>query len=244
MISRILNIAKIAQISQNTKHYNVSLPILLQVLEKTRNGYLLKLGQNTIEAKSANTLQLGAKYWANVREGSVGEILISTLIKQPKIVDYIKDTRVKWSFDEVNEMFKDSQFIQHFKERLIEQLSTTQSKDDFLFLSNSLFALSKHIINLVISNNKKDILLQIKKPHNNKVEFCAIFANLGVINGIIFDLSILHLITQYKSVKTILENNINNLQNYQQFETIKILVNEGSATLFDLYDENLLDVEV
>lgn len=244
MISKILNISKISENLSHTKHYNTTLPILLQVMEKTRTGYLLKLGSNTIEAKSLNSLQIGGKYWAIVKDSSVGEIIISNLIKQPKIFDNAKKTSLKFDINEIESLLKDAKSIEKFGENLIEKSSISNSKDDFLFLINSLVALNKKILNIVINDNKKDILLQIKKPKNEKIEFSAIFNNLGVINGAIYDNQSLIIKTQYKNVKNILENNIKNLEDFDKFSEISIIFDENIDIFFNLYDDNILDLEV
>ncbi|RAX54663.1 hypothetical protein CCY99_02550 [Helicobacter sp. 16-1353] len=244
MISKILNISKISQNLSQTKHYNTTLPILLQVMEKTRMGYLLKLGNNIIEAKSMNNLQIGSKYWAIVKDSSVNEILISNLIKQPKIFDNAKKSSLKFDINEFESLLKDSRFIEKFSDNLIEKSIASSTKDDFLFLTNSLIALNKKILNIVINDNKKDILLQIKKPKDGKIEFSAIFNNLGLINGVIYNNQSLIIKTQYKNVRNILENNIKNLEGFDEFDEIRIIFDENINIFFNLYNDGILDLEV
>ncbi|RDU64693.1 hypothetical protein [Helicobacter sp. MIT 14-3879] len=241
MLNRILNISKLSQITQNNnfKSYNTTLPILLQVLKKTRIGYLLKLGNSHIEARSASNLQIGSKYWAIIND-SKGEFLISKLIKQPEIFELSKNSSLKFEINEIESLLKTKNLSSTFYESLVDKITTTQNRDDFTFLSNSLFAFQKGVLNIVIKNNKKDVLFQIKKLKNNKIDFSAVFSNLGIIYGSIYNSNELLLKVQYNNVKNILESNTKYLEGFNE---IKIIV-EDFVLLFDIKRENILDLEV
>ena len=241
MINRILNIAQIAKNIEIQTHYNSTLPLLLQILEKTKNGYKLKLGNNIIEAKSAQELQIGRNYLALIKENKNGEIIISNLTNRPRILEIIKDSTLKFELNELKEILKDSKFMQNLSENLEQKISLANSKDDFLFLTHSLIALNKKIINLIIKDRNKEILLQIKK--SKKTEFSAVFNNLGTINGSIYNQSLM-IKTQFHTIKKILESNIKKLDGYEKFDEIFILYDENIEILFDLYDENILDIEI
>lgn len=244
MINKILNITQIAKNLEYHKQYNNTLPLLLQILDKTKNGYIIKLGNNMIEAKSANQLQLGGKYWAVIQENKNGEIFISNLINRPKIFETIKDSNLKFEINELKEALKDTKFIQNFSENLEQKIINANSKDDFLFLTNSLIALNRKILNLVIKDKNKDMLLQIRKNIKKNIEFSAIFNNLGIINGSIYDNQLLIIKTQFSYVKKILESNIAKLEGYENFETIRIIYDEHIDVLFHLCDESILDIEI
>lgn len=244
MISKILNITQIAKNLEHQTRYNNTLPLLLQIIDKTKTGYLLKLGNNIIEAKSANLLQIGGKYWAIINENKNGEIIISNLINRPKIFEIIKDSSLKFEINELKEMLKDSRFIQNFSENLEQKIINASSKDDFLFLTNSLVALNRKIINLVIKYKNKEMLLQIKKQKKDKIEFSAILNNLGIINGSIYGYQALIIKVQFHYVKKILESNINKLEDFEKFEEIHIMQDEHIDVLFNLYSDNILDLEI
>lgn len=244
MISRILNITQVIKNLDNQAHYNNTLPLLLQIIDKTKSGYLLKLGNKTIEAKSTAQLQIGSKYWAIIKENKNGEILISNLINRPKIIDAIKDSSIKFDISEIKEALRDSRFIQNLRDNLEQNIINTNSKDDFLFLINSLMALNKKIINLVIKDKNKEMLLQIKKRKNEKIEFSAIFNNLGIINGSIYGNQTLIIKTQFNYIKKILESNLKKLEGYENFNEIHILHDEHIDILFNLFNDNILDLEI
>lgn len=244
MINKILNITQIIRNLENQKHYNNTIPLLLQIIDKTKDGYKIKLGNNVIEAQSANQLQIGGKYWAIINENKNGEIVISNLINRPKIFEAIKDSSLKFDINELKEALKDTKFIQKFSENLEQKIINSSSKDDFLFLTNSLIALNRKIINLVVKDNKKDMLLQIKIGKKEEIEFSAIFNNLGIINGNIYSYEALIIKVQFQYVKKILESNVNKLEDYKKFNEIKILKNENIDILFNICDNNILDLEI
>ncbi|MBR7118530.1 MAG: hypothetical protein IKC84_04085 [Helicobacteraceae bacterium] len=244
MINKILNITQIAKKIDQQTHYNNTLPLLLQILDKTKNGYKLKLGNNIIEARSTKELQIGKNYLATIKENKNGEIIISNLVNRPRILEVIKDSTLKFEINELKEIFKDSKFMQNLEQNLEQKISIANSKDDFLFLTHSLIALNKKIINLIIKDRNKEAVLQIKKGIKDKVEFSAIFNNLGIINGSIYGNQTLVIKTQFNHIKKILESNIKKLEGYENFDEIHILYDEDIEILFDLYGDNILDIEI
>lgn len=232
MLQKILNIAKIAQASANpsqVKNFNTTLPLLLEILQCTKRGYLLKLGNATMEAKSNANLQIGAKYFATLNDKN-GELLISNLQKIPKIAESAKNSPIFFAPKDLEAMGKD--FVDKFRDSLLDSAINAKSKDEFLFLSNSLLALQQGILNLVIRERNRQILLQIKRQKDKKAEFCAVFSNLGIIRGVVFDESILHLSVGYERVKKLLENNARELD----FSEVSITVQENFV-LFEVVDE-------
>lgn len=238
MIQKILNIAKLAQTTQNSqvKSFNTTLPLLLEIMQKSKMGYTLRLGNTTIEAKSSAELQIGAKYWAIVREKG-GELIISHLKKRPQIAESAKNSPLKFGLDDLPNLFKNAKganFVGEFYENLVDKITNAHYKDDFTFLANSLVALQNGILNLVIKEQNRDSLLQIKKQKNDKIDFSAVFNNLGIINGSLYKNDILHLVVQYDNVKKLLENNINAID----FKEIHISLDENCEILFDEPHEN------
>lgn len=233
MLQKILNIAKISQLTQNSqvKTFNTTLPLLLEILQKTQKGYLLKLGNATMEAKSNANLQIGTKYWAIIKDTN-GEILISNLQKQPKIMESIKHAPLNFTLEDLPKMAKNADFVREFRDNLLDFIINAKSKDEFLLLSNSLLALQQGILNLVIKDKNRRILLQITKQKHHKIHFSAIFSNLGIINGILYNNDILHLNVCYEHIKKLLENNANKLD----FSEISISVSEDNKPLFDIVE--------
>ncbi|MGX3010160.1 hypothetical protein ACWIUD_01155 [Helicobacter sp. 23-1044] len=233
MIQKILNIAKIAQTTQNNsiKNFNTTLPLLLEILQKTQKGFLLKLGNTTIEAKSNANLQLGAKYWAIVRD-SGGELLISKLKMRPKIAESAKNSPIFFTPKDLEAMAKNADFVREFRDKLIDSALNTHLKDEFDFISNSLYALNQGILNLVIKEQNRHILLQIKRQKNEQITFCAVFHNLGIVSGSIYQNKILHLSVNYENVKKLLEKNTYKLD----FSEVNIVVRDNSV-LYEMMED-------
>lgn len=231
MLQKILNIAKISQLTQNShiKTFNTTLPLLLEILQKTHRGYNLKLGNATMEAKSNANLQIGSKYWAIIKEKN-GEILISNLQKQPKIMEMAKDSPLIFTLKDLPTMAKNAEFVREFRDSLLDLMMNARQRDEFLFASNSLLALQQGILNLVIKDNHRHILLQIQKMKNQSIRFSAIFSNLGIINGILYNNDILHLSVCYEHIKKLLDCSANKLD----FSEVSISVCDDNEVLFDM----------
>ena len=231
MIQKILNIAKLAQTTQNShiKNFNTTLPLLLEILQKSKMGYVLKVGNTTIEAKSATPLQIGTKYFATL-DNTNGSLLISNLQKIPKIAESAQHSPIFFEAKDLEKMGRD--FVREFRDNLLDSAINAKSKDEFLFLSNSLLALQQGVLNLVVREKNRKILLQIKRQKDEKIEFCAVFGNIGIVRGVIFGERILHLSVGYWRVKKLLENNIGELD----FSEVSIAVAENSV-LFEAVDE-------
>lgn len=189
MISKILNLARISQNLGAQKTYNAALPVLLAVLDKTKTGYLLRLGNSTIEAKSAANLALGAKFWANVSESSSGETMITNLIARPKILDLVEKTALFFKKNELENLFNEPKMLERFAEMLSQKAFESPQNPqngDLTFLANSLNALNRGVLSLVIKERGKRVLLQIRRQKGERLEFSAAFNNLGVVNGVLF----------------------------------------------------------
>lgn len=235
MLNKILNIAKIAQISQQSsiKSYNATLPILLEVLNSSKNGYLLKLGNNTLEARSAQTLQIGAKYLAIIKETKSGEILISSLKQRSKIYELSQFYSKKIPLENLPNAYKN---FADFYPNLLNSALECNNQHDFNFILNSILAYEKRVINLAIKDEKKEFLLQIK-PSKKRIDFSAIFSNLGVILGQIYDKDLI-LKVQFEIVQKLL---INNAYALSDFRDIKILLDSTIEPLFEVYGEKVIE---
>ena len=235
MINKIAKIYQILQVIQKgeLKNYNTNLPIELMILKKIKNGYLIKLGQNTIEAKSTESIQIGAKYWAYMKENN-GEITLSNLSKQPKIMDFLPKTElVLEKVDEKNIL----EFISKMKESIFEALINAKDRDEFLLLSTMLWGMKKNIISIVINQkNSKRAIVQIR--FKNKIEFSTIFPNLGIIEGILQG-NYLLLNVQYEGVKKLLQKHANKLEGF----FLEISLSPKIEIMQDIFENYFLDLE-
>lgn len=190
------NLAKLdsALISQKgAKHFNASLPVLLKVLSQSKNGeYLLQLGRTQIATNSAIKLEIGKSYWANMQKNAANQIVLNNLIKNPKIMENLKNSPLKLSLNDLAELQKNPKdFINELKEFLLKEIALSENPKDFGELAKSLLSLSQGVLSLVITDEGKEHLLQIaqKKSRKNQVEFYGIFPSLGPIRGVFSDCS-------------------------------------------------------
>lgn len=246
-IRSLANLSKIGGEIKNITEFNGTLPILLKVLSKSKNGqYLLKMGNTTIETKSHKELFVGQKYWANMSKSSVGAIVLSNLIRPPKMLEMIEKSPLKFDTQDLDKIFKDfkSDTLNELKDFLLDRLPLAQSRVEFLNLGNLLLSLHNGVVSLVISDGQKDGLLQIKKGKNKKqsLEFYALYPHLGAIRGRVYlveDSVSVEIWVLYESVKKLLEANKDKLKG---FDNIEIYQEKDIQPLFE-FEEGVLDIK-
>lgn len=195
-LQQMANLAKLdsaLSTQKGAKHFNASLPVLLKVLSQSKNGeYLLQLGRTQIATKSAIKLEIGRSYWANMQKNAANQIVLNNLIKNPKIMESLKNSPLKLSLNDLAELQKNPKdFINELKEFLLKEIVSSENPKDFSELAKSLLSLSQGVLSLIISDEGKEHLLQIaqKKSRKNQVEFYGIFPYLGPIKGVFSDCS-------------------------------------------------------
>ena len=195
-LQQMANLAKLdsaLSTQKGAKHFNASLPVLLKVLSQSKNGeYLLQLGRTQIATKSAIKLEIGRSYWANMQKNATNQIVLNNLIKNPKIMESLKNSPLKLSLNDLAELQKNPKgFINELKEFLLKEIASSENPKDFSELAKSLLSLSQGVLSLIISDDGKEHLLQIaqKKSRKNQVEFYGIFPSLGPIKGVFSDCS-------------------------------------------------------
>lgn len=247
MIEKISSLLQNISKSANTKEINNTLPILLHILKKEgKDTYFIKMGNLQTKTKSQKELIIGAKYLANVNKSSVGSILLSNLTPYPKILDDIKEAPLKLKHEELkNFLSKDAKdFTQEWKNFLLDHFVQASNKNDFLFFGNMLLSLQKEILTLIVSEENKDSLLQIKKNKTlSQLEFYALYPHLGDINGIVSldaDKNLtLKLEVKFESIKNLLEKNLSSLDLFSQVHIIK---SENISPLFS-FEDHLLNLK-
>lgn len=195
-LQQMANLAKLdsaLSTQKGAKHFNASLPVLLKVLSQSKNGeYLLQLGRTQIATKSVIKLEIGRSYWANMQKNAANQIVLNNLIKNPKIMENLKNSPLKLSLNDLAELQKNPKdFINELKEFLLKEIASSENPKDFGELAKSLLSLSQGVLSLIISDEGKEHLLQIaqKKSRKNQVEFYGIFPYLGPIKGVLSDCS-------------------------------------------------------
>lgn len=243
-----LSVAKALQnATKGDLRFNATLPIRLQVLEKLSGvRYMLKVGNQMLETKSQQELNLGGNYWANMSRTSAGAISLSNLIAQPKLLKEA-NLPLKLDAEAIAQFLKESSNpFEALRDFLAQKMSEAQSKWEFAFLSHMLLSLKNGVLSLPLGydDESKNGFLQMKKRKKgaqNELEFYAVFANLGSSWGVLRDFSDglrLDLRVLYESVARLLERNLDELEGIKHIE---ISVDKSLVPLYE-FSDNLLNL--
>ncbi|PAF44084.1 hypothetical protein [Helicobacter sp. 11S02629-2] len=234
------------------KELNTTLPTLLKILSQTSsNSYQVQLGKLILETKSDVPLELGKTYWANVSQNKLGGLNITNLIAQPKTLETLANFALKLDSKSLESLFKDAKqsdktIESSYKDLLLDKLPLVANKQEFLELAQMLLGLQKGVISLVVRDEEKDSLLQIKRQ-KVRLDFYALFPSLGEIDGMVYmeskkDLS-LSMNVMSKKIKSFLESKLDSLKG---FSKIDINVKQASM-LYDLSPKSnlkMLDIKI
>ncbi|GMB93563.1 hypothetical protein NHP200010_12850 [Helicobacter bizzozeronii] len=243
-ISALLNLQQLQNIiKDNPQHFNATLPLFLKVLEKKGdNKYLLQLGNQILETKSAKPLIIGQKYWALMQKSSVGAIMLSNLIPQPKIMEQLKNAPLKLELQQLNQILKQEDF-KGYHEQLVTHLTHAQSRQDFWLLGNLLLSLQHQVASFVIKDKHQEALIQIKnkKGKQKQLDFYALYPHLGALQGHVLwqepHLS-LHIVVLYENTARLLEQYKNTLKG---FDAVYISASPHTIEPLFGFEESLLD---
>jgi len=193
-ISDVGKILKTLNKFEGIGEFNTSLPVKVEV-KKAINPitYLINVGNKKDLITKSKIKLIPGKYFATVKELD-GFIQIKDLKLLPKIAILLE----KINFN-LKEKPLDKNIVMH-------HLANATSKDEFLFFTNVLLAMQKKIHHYII-NEKKKSLLQYKYS-KNRLQFYAVFNNLGEIEGEIFN-NLVKIYSPYKEVLNLIENNKN-----------------------------------
>lgn len=237
MIERLLEIQRLNLASKIGKEstFNSTLPIRIKVLAK-KGGmkYLLQVGARELETRSLKELKVGGKYFAMMKSGKAGNIILSSLTPEPKL----NKTPLKLDLSESKELLSKNTF-KEIGEFASEQLAKSSSKEEFLDWAFVLSGLQKGVLTLSIQDEEKEHYTQIKKQKNS-LEFYAVFNQLGVLSGKISQAQGLELEVMYPNVARFLSENLDLLKWKGE---VRITVGSKIEPLFYL-QEQLLDLSI
>lgn len=237
MIERLLEIQRLNLASKISKEstFNSTLPIRIKVLAK-KGGmkYLLQVGARELETRSLKELKVGGKYFAMMKSGKAGNIILSSLTPEPKL----NKTPLKLDLSESKELLSKNTF-KEIGEFASEQLAKSSSKEEFLGWAFVLSGLQKGVLTLSIQDEEKEHYTQIKKQKNS-LEFYAVFNQLGVLSGKISQAQGLELEVMYPNVARFLSENLDLLKWRGE---VRITVGSKIEPLFCL-QEQLLDLSI
>jgi hypothetical protein len=201
MIGQIAQIAKIENLLANLKtaRFNAVLPVTIDVLkksEKNANEYQLQIGNKEIMTKSAKELDVGAKYWGVMKEDKdLGTLNLSQLLKKPKLLQMQRKNFLPELNDKTlqNLISKENPKAE-LKSVLLEKLSQSVSRNEFMTLTNMISALEHNVFTMVMKEDNQSTMFQFKKrkkargEHSSedaKIDFYAAFEHLGPVEGVV-----------------------------------------------------------
>jgi len=240
----MFNISQIGKIMKATNRlkmpteFNATLPLTITVKKQLNPiRYLLQLGKKNVEVKSYQKLEVGVQYKAQINQTD-SKIEIKNLTKLPEIFTKMPKT-LKYTTENLikDNPLKDNT---HYKNFLLNHLSNSQSKDEFIFFTQLLLAENQQIKHLFINEEKQRALLQIKYK-KNRLKFYGFFENLGGIGGEIFlgDTLYLNLMVEFQNSLELIQKYINELKGMSV--TIK---QEKIKPLFEISNNSLLNIKV
>lgn len=224
---------------KGSMHFNATLPILLEVLKKTKHQhYLLKIGNQALETKSLKELEIGGRYFALMHHLNHGGITLSSLKSEPQIPKNFLEI----NFKEFKKELLESSQMQNFQEIALEKMLYATSKDEFLSWGFFLLGLQRGVVSFWLENGGKKVFLQTKK-RKSQIDFYALFPHLGEMSGKIFvflDSLVLELQVAYEGVARLLEENKSLLKGVSE---LRVRVGDKITPLF-LPKEQLLDLKI
>ena len=153
---------------------NASLPIIIEVLEKTSWWrYNLRFGKRILSTKSQRELEIGELYFANVGKDQGGVININKLIKRQRGV-YISGAQ-GWI-----ERIVDSGETDFLFDELKTRLALCDDALSFDALLESLMALQKGIVSLPFVYDELFCLFQLRQ-NGAKCELYLLFSSFAPI---------------------------------------------------------------
>ena len=237
-ISQVGKILKATNRLNTPTEFNGTLPITIKVKQQLNPiRYILQLGKKEVETKSYTPLEVGGKYKAEINQTDT-KIEIKNLTKLPNIYNKFPNS-IKYSIDD---LLKDNPLENNskYKKFLLNHLSNSNTKEEFLFYSQLFLAFNQGIKHLFINDQKKAII-QIK-PSKKKLKFYGYFENLGGIGGELFygDEIYLNLMVEFQNSFYFINRYIDELKG--------IIVNvskEKTTPLFEITQtDNLLNLKV
>ncbi|GAA7257974.1 hypothetical protein HpCK38_15920 [Helicobacter pylori] len=232
MIDRLLKIQKLNLASKIGKEsvFNSTLPIKLKVLAKKAGmKYLLEVGARRLETKSQRELEVGGRYFAMMKTGRAGNIILSSLTPEPKL----NKTPLWLDFAQSKEFLSKNTF-KEISEFASEQLTKSSTKEEFLQWAFLLSGLQKGVISLNIQDEDKEHYTQVRKQKTS-LEFYALFSHLGALSGRISK-EILEIEVMYPTVARFLNENLHSLEWRGE---VKIRISSEIQPLFCMQDQLL-----
>jgi len=197
LIKSLTQIAKLNSLVSEAKltRFNSLLPMKIDVLDELIPGkYKLQVGTKQLETKSNLKLDVGESYWGVMKDHPKKGITLSNLLKQPKLLKNIQNIP-KFDLQTLNNLFEKESPKSELKTVLLEHLSRSSSRSEFMTLTSMIEAINQNVFTFVFDQGGKEAIFQFKKraskrrgakkDEDAKIDFYAAFSNLGPVEGVV-----------------------------------------------------------
>ncbi|WP_457595038.1 hypothetical protein [Hydrogenimonas sp.] len=208
---------------------NALLQLGIRVEKSEGDGtYLIRLGQHTLQTRSDLPLIPGREYWVDMERTEEGFIRLLRPLLKPKMLQ--KEGFVPFEADLLAKLSEEKNPAEGLRERIVQTMAATQSREQFLTLSQLLLSLHHGVVTLPILAKGRRTLLQMRKGGKNEtlkqksVEFYAAFNNLGPVEGAIAwhgENRVLKLAVYYPKTLHLLEGAREELTGFSQVTVVR-----------------------
>ncbi|MEF3191171.1 MAG: hypothetical protein K6347_01280 [Campylobacterales bacterium] len=254
-IGRIVRFGELLSKSAVTQ-FNSTLPVSVVILEDRTSDftpltYLLRIGTRQVETRSETPLTVGAHYWGELSRTIDGSLRLSHLIKKPLplhhpfLVDHASSPIRALQMDELVALASEQKPVARLKEEFLTQLASTQTPQEFQFLTNWILTFASGVVSFLIEDrHRRRTLAQIRQRQQKRqsglivdvIEFYAALPNLGPIRGTIereAEANVLTIDTPYQTTHRFLSQEVGALK---LFGRVNIRISQGVTELYPLGD--------
>ena len=244
-VTDLRQIAKLLSTNPNGAKALVKLLSFDVVKSLENNNYSIMSGDKKFVATSQSELKEGNKYWGNFTDFKNPKILNAVVF--PSALKTFEASPIKYQLKDLESLLLDKNKVANIKESVIEKLSQSASKEEFVSLSNMLLSFQNGVLTIPTLFHGYFHLLQFKKRYNKEskkfsLNFYAALETLGPISGVVtlsnnnlfFELSV-----AFEKTKTVLEEDAKNFS-----YNVNISVVEEIQPLFNTDTNSILDISV
>jgi hypothetical protein len=261
--SEVKKLEKLSDAEQKSRaglvKFGSNVPLSIDVLERLDPlNYLLKMNGKKAFTESERELEPGMRYWGEVTHKRGEKLVVKSLIKQPDFFGEIKQHSLL-NPKKVIEAFKNNvsdEFQRNFKKEVMNQMASTNNKEEFLFLNQLLLSMENNVISIPINYGDKSAMFQYQYGKNKKkqktekkvlddLDFYAAFDLLGPMRGKIIyfnDETHLNLEVNFDTTREFL---IQHSGEQEIFNNLKIaikVIKDEIKPLYSFTQNNLLDL--
>jgi hypothetical protein len=238
--------------------YGSKLPLTMEILERLDPlNYLLQMDGKKALSESEKQLEPGMRYWGEVVHKRGEKYVIKNLIKQPQFFRQIQDNAYVDARKVLEAFTSNSKtpFETRFKKEIINQMASTNNRDEFIFLNQLLLSMENNVISIPVHFEDRSALFQYKYRREKKkkeeidevktLDFYAAFDTLGPMKGklIYYQNQVdLNIEVNFPISKKFLLENLGISEQLKNMNIIIKVIETEIQPLYSFTQNNLLDL--